>query len=202
MTPETEPADGEITQLLEAMHDGVPGASERLLPLVYAELHRLARAYMRRERPDHTLQATALINEACLRLLGQDINFQNREHFIGVAAHAMRRVLVDYARAHKADRRAGGLKRVELYDDLAIAPERLEEAALVDEALTRLAVDHPRQARVVELRYFGGLSVEQIAALLGIADRSVKRDWALARIRLARELRPGAPAPETPPGTP
>ena len=185
-----EPGNGEITQLLEALHEGVPGAAEKLLPLVYAELHRLAKAYMRRERPDHTLQATALINEAYLRLLGDDITWKNRAHFIGLAAHVMRRVLVDYARAHNADRRAGGLKRVELHEELAIAPEQLAEVALLDEALNRLAVENPRQARVVELRYFGGLSVEEAAEILGIAPRSVKRDWALARIRLARELRP------------
>jgi RNA polymerase sigma factor (TIGR02999 family) len=187
---------GEVTQLLEAMHDGDPGAAERLLPLVYAELHRLAKAYMRRERPDHTLQATALINEAYLRLLGDDIDWKNRAHFIGLAAHVMRRVLVDYARAHKADRRAGGLQRVELRDDLALSPERLDEVTLLDDAMTRLAAHNPRQARVVELRYFGGLSVEQIAELLDIAPRSVKRDWSLARIWLARDLRPEAKQPE------
>jgi RNA polymerase sigma-70 factor (ECF subfamily) len=192
-----EPGNGEITQLLEAMHEGIPGAEEKLLPLVYAELHRLARSYMRRERPDHTLQATALINEAYLRLLGDDITWKNRAHFIGLAAHVMRRVLVDYARAHNADRRAGGLKRVELQEELAIAPEQLEEVTLLDEALTRLAVEDPRQARVVELRYFGGLSVEQTAEVLGIAPRSVKRDWALARIRLARELRPESGYPDS-----
>jgi RNA polymerase sigma factor (TIGR02999 family) len=187
---------GEVTQLLEAMHDGDPGAAERLLPLVYAELHRLAKAYMRRERPDHTLQATALINEAYLRLLGDDIDWKNRAHFIGLAAHVMRRVLVDYARAHKADRRAGGLQRVELRDDLALSPERLDEVTLLDDAMTRLAAHNPRQAHVVELRYFGGLSVEQIAELLDIAPRSVKRDWSLARIWLARDLRPEAKQPE------
>ncbi|HEX3968842.1 MAG TPA: sigma-70 family RNA polymerase sigma factor [Edaphobacter sp.] len=186
---------GEVTQLLEAMHEGDLGAAEKLLPLVYTELHRLAKAYMRRERPDHTLQATALINEAYLRLLGEDVGWKNRAHFIGVAAHVMRRVLVDYARAHNADRRAGGLKRVELQEDLVISPERLDEVTLLDDAMTRLALSNPRQAKVVELRYFGGLSVEQIAQVLEIAPRSVKRDWSLARIWLFRELRPQAAPP-------
>jgi RNA polymerase sigma factor (TIGR02999 family) len=186
---------GEVTQLLEAMHDGDLRAAEKLLPLVYTELHRLAKAYMRRERPDHTLQATALINEAYLRLLGGDVDWKNRAHFIGVAAHVMRRVLVDYARAHNAERRAGGLKRVELQEELVLSPERLDEVTLLDDAMTRLALTNPRQARVVELRYFGGLSVEQIAEVLGIAPRSVKRDWSLARIWLFRELRPQPDVP-------
>jgi RNA polymerase sigma factor (TIGR02999 family) len=153
---------------------------------------------MRRERPDHTLQATALINEAYLRLAGEDIHWTNRAHFIGLAAHVMRQVLVDYARQHNAQRRAGGLHRVEMNDDLAVSPDRLDEVASIDQALTRLAAVNPRQARVVELRYFGGLSVEQIAAILQVAPRSVKRDWSLARIFLARELNPGAPTPEAP----
>lgn len=148
-------ADGEVTQLLKAMHAGDESAAERLLPLVYGELHRLAQAYMRRERPDHTLQATALINEAYLRLAGEDIDWTSRAHFVGLAAHVMRQVLVDYARAHAAERRAGHLHRVEMQDDLAISPERLDEAVALDEALTRLATENPRQARTVELRYFG-----------------------------------------------
>jgi RNA polymerase sigma-70 factor, ECF subfamily len=182
---------GQVTQLLKAMQMGDSRAAEDLLPLVYAELHRLAKAYMRRERPDHTLQATALINEAYLRLVKEDADWNNRSHFIGVAAMVMRRVLVDHARAHNADRRAGGLKRVEMSDDLVISVEQLDEVVLLDDALTKLAKEKPRQARVVELRYFGGLAVEQISDLLGIAPRSVRRDWSLARIWLFRELRPG-----------
>ena len=164
--------------------------------MVYAELHRLAKGYMRRERPDHTLQATALINEAYLRLVGEDIDWNSRAHFIGLAANVMRRVLVDYARAHNAEQRGGGLQRVEMQDELAISAEQLDEVEHLDEALKKLERENPRQARVVELRYFGGLSVEQIGALLQIAPRSVKRDWALARIWLFRELRPGAKTPE------
>jgi RNA polymerase sigma-70 factor, ECF subfamily len=181
---------GKVTQLLKAMRMGDSRAADDLLPLVYAELHRLAKAYMRRERPEHTLQATALINEAYLRLVREHADWNNRAHFIGVAANVMRRVLVDHARSHKAGRRAGGLKRVEMSDDLFISVEQLDAVALVDEALTKLAKAKPRQAQVVELRYFGGLSVEQIGDLLGIAPRSVKRDWSLARIWLFRELRP------------
>lgn len=187
---------GQVTQLLKAMRTGDSKAAETLLPLVYEELHRLAKSYMRRERPEHTLQATALINEAYLRLVHEEVDWNSRAHFIGVAAQVMRRVLVDYARAHKAERRAGGLERVEMREELAISPERLDEVALLDEALGRLEKDNPRQARVVELRYFGGLSVEEIGALLGIAPRSVKRDWSLARIWLFRELRPEAKQPE------
>jgi RNA polymerase sigma-70 factor, ECF subfamily len=187
---------GQVTQLLKAMHAGDTQAAESLLPLVYAELHRLAKGYMRRERPDHTLQATALINEAYLRLVGEDIDWNSRAHFIGLAANVMRRVLVDYARAHNAEQRGGGLQRVEMQDELAISAEQLDEVEHLDEALKKLEKENPRQARVVELRYFGGLSVEQISALLQIAPRSVKRDWALARIWLFRELRPGSKNPE------
>ena len=187
---------GEVTRLLKAMNSGDSAAAEQLLPLVYHELHRIASAYMRRERPDHTLQATALIHEAYLRLVGEEINWQDRGHFIGLAAHVMRRVLVDYARQHHAERRAGGLQRVEMEDNLAISPERLDEVLFLDRALERLKEKSPRQAQVVELRYFGGLSVEQIAAILGVAPRSVKRDWSLARMFLYRQLRPGESAPE------
>ena len=184
--------NGQVTKLLKAMHDGDSHAAESLLPLLYDELHRLARAYMRRERPDHTLQPTALINEAYLRLVGEQADWNNRAHFIGIAAQVMRRVLVDHARAHRADRRAGKLQRVEMHDDLPISAKQLEEVEDLDEALTRLAAVNERQARVVELRYFGGLSFDEIAGLLALAPRSVKRDWSLARMWLFKELRPGA----------
>jgi RNA polymerase sigma-70 factor, ECF subfamily len=189
-----EAEKGEVTQLLNNMAKGDSGAAEKLLPLVYSELHRLAASYMRRERPDHTLQATALINEAYLRLTKEDGEWNSREHFIGMAANVMRHVLVDYARAHKAKQRDGGMKRVELKEELAISPEKIEEVVALDEALTRLESLHPRQGKVVEMRYFGGLSVEQIASLLGVSERSVKRDWSLARIWLFRELEQGSAA--------
>jgi len=191
-----DPASGEVTQLLKAMRGGDSNAAEHLLPLVYNELHRLAQAYMRRERPDHTLQATALINEAYIRLIGEDIDWNSRAHFVGLASHVMRQVLVDYARAHSAQRRAGGMQRVEMEDALAIAPERLDEVVWLDDALQRLAAENARQAQVVEMRYFGGLSVDEIAAILEVSPRSVKRDWSLARIWLYRTLRPGEPVPE------
>jgi RNA polymerase sigma-70 factor, ECF subfamily len=181
--------EGQVTVLLKAMTAGDATAEERLLPLVYHELHRLARSYMRRERPDHTLQPTALINEAYLRLTGGRVDWKNREHFIGVAAQVMRRVLVDHARSHNAEMRGGGLKRVDFDEVLALSPQRAEELLALNEALDRLARLNPRQTRVVELHYFGGLSMVQIAALLHVSERSVKRDWSLARIWLFDELR-------------
>ena len=180
--------DGQVTVLLKAMKSGDPSAADKLFPLVYQELHRLAAAYMHRERKDHTLQPTALINEAYLRLAREDIDWQNHKHFIGVAANVMRRVLVDHARAHKAAMRGGGFVRVELADNIAISEERSNEVLMLDDALTRLEALNPRQAKVVELRYFGGLSVEQVASILGVAPRSVKRDWALARVWLFKEI--------------
>jgi RNA polymerase sigma factor (TIGR02999 family) len=193
--PEVGKDPGQVTQLLHAMREGDTQAADTLLPLVYKELHRLASAYMRRERPEHTLQATALIHEAYLRMAHEDVDWKNREHFIGVAAHVMRRVLVDYARAHNAEIRGGGMQRVEFVDGLAISADRIDEVLLLDEALGRLAAQNGRQARVVELRYFGGLSNEQIGELLGIAPRSVKRDWSLARLWLFHELRSKEPGP-------
>ena len=142
------------------------------------------------------MQATALINEAYLRLARQDTDWNSRDHFIGMAANVMRRVLVDYARAHKAVHRGGGMIRIEMRDDLAISAEKLNEVAALDAVLSNLESQKPRQGKVVELRYFGGLSVEQIASLLGVSARSVKRDWSLARIWLFRELGQGAaPSP-------
>jgi RNA polymerase sigma factor (TIGR02999 family) len=187
---------GQVTELLKAMANGDSEAADKLLPLVYGELHRLASSYMRRERPDHTLQATALINEAYLRLAREDTDWNSRDHFIAVAANVMRRVLVDYARAHKAEHRGGGMTRIEMRDDLAISAKKLDDVAALDAALSNLERQNPRQGKVVELRYFGGLSVEQVASLLGVSTRSVKRDWSLARIWLFRELgHSAAPSP-------
>ena len=180
---------GEVTILLRAMQSGDPTASEKLLPLVYNELHRLAESYMRRERPNHTLQPTALINETYLRLTGDTINWQNRAHFVGVAANIMRRVLVDHARAHKAGIRGGNLQRVEFEEGIAISKERSNEMLQLDDALNKLEEVNPRQAKVVELRYFGGLSVEEIAAILNIGPRTVEREWASARVWLFERIR-------------
>jgi RNA polymerase sigma-70 factor (ECF subfamily) len=191
--------DGQVTLLLKAMKNGDESAAEKLLPLVYNELHRLAKSYMRRERPDHTLQPTALINEAYLRLAQDSVDFQSRQHFIGVAANVMRRLLVDHARARNAEVRAGGLERVELEEGLMIPSERSSEVLALHDALTTLEAVDPRQAKVVELRYFGGFSVEEIGALLEISPRTVKRHWALARIWLLQQMK-NSPAPDAPPG--
>jgi RNA polymerase sigma-70 factor (ECF subfamily) len=182
------PEDGEVTLLLRAMKSGDQTASEKLLPLVYQELHRLAKAYMRRERPDHTLQPTALINEAYLRLAGDTTDWQNHSHFIAVAANVMRRVLVDHARMHNAGIRGGSLQRVEFEEGIAISSERSAEMIALDDALDELAKVSPRQAKVVELRYFAGLSVDEIGAIMKIAPRSIQRDWASARVWLFERM--------------
>ena len=182
------PEDGEVTLLLRAMKSGDQTASEKLLPLVYQELHRLAKAYMRRERPDHTLQPTALINEAYIRLAGDTTDWQNHSHFIAVAANVMRRVLVDHARMHNAGIRGGDFQRVEFEEGIAISSERSAEMIALDDALDELARVNPRQAKVVELRYFAGLSVDEIGAIMKIAPRSIQRDWASARVWLFERM--------------
>jgi RNA polymerase sigma-70 factor, ECF subfamily len=180
---------GEVTMLLRALKHGDTSAADRLLALVYTELHVLAARYMRHERPDHTLQPTALINEAYVRMVGTETDWQNHQHFIGVAATVMRRVLVDHARAHNAPKRGGDLRQVELEEGIAFSNERSIEVLAVDEALTELAKVSPRQAEVVELRYFAGLPDEQIAAHLNISIRSVQRDWLLAKVWLSERVR-------------
>ena len=179
---------GDITLLLRAMKNGDAHAAEQLLPLVYNELHRLAKGYMRRERSDHTLQPTALINEAYLRLARDAVDWQSRQHFIGVAANVMRRLLVDHARAHNAEMRAGDLERVEFEEGFVLSRERSKEVIALHDALGTLEGLDPRQAKVVELRYFGGFSVEEIGEILEISPRSVKRHWALARIWLLKHM--------------
>jgi len=179
----------EITDLLDQMSGDDPRATSELMERVYAELHRLAAGYMRRERGDHTLQTTALVHEAYLRLIGQrDIAWQNRSHFLGVAAQMMRRVLVDHARAHLCRRRGGLQKKVSL-DEMCISP-RTHSADLValDEALTRLAQTDARQAEIVELRFFGGLTTEETARTLGISTKTVNRDWLVAQAWLRGEI--------------
>jgi RNA polymerase sigma-70 factor (ECF subfamily) len=181
--------EGQVTLLLKAMKNGDESAAGELLPLVYNELHRLAKSYMQRERPDHTLQATALINEAYLRLSRDCVDWQSRQHFIGVAANVMRRLLVDHARAHNAQARAGGLQRVDLEEGLMISGERSGEVLALHDALTALEAVDQGQAKVVELRYFGGFSVEEIGQILGMSPRTVKRHWALARIWLLKQMK-------------
>ncbi|MBV6521211.1 MAG: hypothetical protein MNPFHGCM_01343 [Gemmatimonadaceae bacterium] len=169
-------------------------ASERLFSLVYAELHDLAVHYMRSERSDHTLQPTALVHEAFLRLYGQrDTSWKNRSHFFGIASQAMRRILVDHARRRRANKREGG-DRITLDESVAEAPQRSVDMIALDDALVELAALDARQARVVELRYFGGLDIEQTAEALGVSAATVKRDWTFARAFLQRAMdaaRPG-----------
>ena len=179
----------DVTGLLVAWSDGEAAASGRLMEAVYAELRGLARGYLRRERRDHSLPPTALVHEAYLKLVDQRrVRWQNRAHFFAIAAHVMRRLLVDHARAHRAIKRGAGLK-VPLDDvDGGIDPLDIDVLAL-DVALERLAAIDKRQSRQVELRFFGGLTSDEIAAVIGVAPRTVKRDWALAKAWLSRELR-------------
>jgi RNA polymerase sigma-70 factor (ECF subfamily) len=181
---------GEVTLLLAEMKLGRGDALARLMPLVYAELRRLAGHYLRGERIDHTLQPTALVHEAFLRLVGQDrANWQHRGQFIGVAARVMRRILVDYARQRAASKRAGSAVSL---DEERFSPgagmDRTEEILAVDEVLDRLAELDPQQAQIVELRYFAELSVEETAEALEISSRTVKRDWAMAKAWLRAQL--------------
>ena len=181
---------GEVTQLLRAWSDGDADAFDRVLPLVYEELHRMAARYLVGERSSVSLQTTALINELCLRLLGWDsVRWQNRGHFFGVSARMMRRVLVDIARRRRAERRGGpNVVRVPLDGVDVAASEPSADLLAVDMALEMLASEDPRKAQVVELRFFGGLSVEETAEALGISVRTVHTDWALARAWLYRTL--------------
>lgn len=184
------PNAGEVTGLLRAWSDGDAQAFERVLPLVYAELHRIAARCLVGERAAISLQATALVNEVCLRLLGWDaVRWENRGHFFGVSAQMMRRVLVDIARRRRAERRGGlGVVRVSLDAVELSVSEPSTDLIAIDLALEALALEDPRKARVVELRFFGGLSVEETAAVLGVSVRTVHTDWALARAWLYRRL--------------
>ncbi len=179
----------EVTQLLLAWRNGDEAAFDQLLPLVYDELRRMARHHMRRERRDHTLQTSALVHEAYLRLLDHEgIDWQNRAHFFGLAAQAMRRVLVDYARRRNFAKRSGAAQRVMLEEAASLAEERAAEVVALDDALQGLAQFDPRKSRVVELRYFGGLSIEETAEVLGIAAATVVRDWNTAKAWLWQEM--------------
>jgi len=180
---------GEVTRLLLNWSHGDESARESLLPLVYAELHRLAAAHLRRERADHTLQPTALVHEAYLKLVGErSVDWRGRSHFFGVAAKLMRRILVDHARTRLAGKRGGGGVRVTLTDTLALSQERPDALLALDEGLARLAAMDPQQGQVVELRAFAGLSVDETAAALAISPATVKRDWAVAKAWLLREM--------------
>ena len=185
-------SSAEITELLRRWSDGDAEAFDRVLPLVYDELHRLAARYLAGERAMPTLQPTALVNEVCVRLLGWDtVKWNNRGHFFGVSAQMMRRVLVDIARRRQAERRGGGSVRLPLDGIDVAATEPTADVLEVDAALERLAADDPRKARVVELRFFGGLSAEETAEALGLSVRTVHADWAFARAWLYRYLTSG-----------
>jgi len=178
-----------ITQLLVAWSEGDRAALDKLVPLVHAELRRIARNYMRGERKDHTLQTTALINEAYMRLVDQKhVRWQNRSHFLAIASELMRRILVDYARRRQYQKRGGGALQVSLSDAAGLANERSLDLVALDEALKSLAEIDERRSRVVELRFFGGLSIEETAEVLKVSATTVERDWTIAKAWLHKTL--------------
>ena len=174
--------------MLRSVSAGDGAAAGELLELVYGELRSLAQRYLARERVDHTLQPTALVHEAYLRLIDQDVAWQGRAHFVGVAAQSMRRILVDHARGVNRLKRSGGLKRVELPDELAKGEEPTLDIVALDDALAELSAQSERLGRIVELRFFGGLELQAIAELLGLSERTVRRDWRFARAWLTERL--------------
>ncbi|MBI1787039.1 MAG: sigma-70 family RNA polymerase sigma factor [Acidobacteria bacterium] len=183
------PSTHQITKLLRDWSGGDPSALDQLTPLVYEELRRLAAAYLRRERPDHTLQATALIHEAYLRLIDQkDQRWENRAHFFGIAAHLMRLILVDHARVHRAAKRGFGESPLPLEEALVMSVDRTEELLALEEALTALAAFDERKCRMIELRFFGGLGPEETAKVLGVSVPTVHRELKLAKAWLRRQL--------------
>lgn len=184
-----EPAAHDITQLLRAWSGGDQGALEKLTPLVYEELHRAAHRYMSRERPGHTLQTTALVNEVYLRLVDvRGVTWQDRTHFLALCARLMRRVLTDFARSRGYVKRGGDSPHVALDEALLVSPEPPTDLVALDEGLNALAAIDPRKSQVVELRFFGGLNVQETAEVLKVSTETVKRDWRLARVWLLREM--------------
>jgi RNA polymerase sigma factor (TIGR02999 family) len=183
------PTPKTVTQLLVDWGNGNQAALETLMPLVYEELHRLARRHIGRERPGHTLQTSALVNEAYLRLVDQrNVHWQNRAQFFSIASRLMRRILVDHARARQFAKRGGGLRRVSLDEAAVVSQNRAADLIALDDALTNLAAVDPRKCQVVELRFFGGLSVEEIATIVGVSPVTVMRDWSTAKAWLHREI--------------
>jgi RNA polymerase sigma factor (TIGR02999 family) len=183
------PSPASVTELLRAWSEGDDAALDRLVPLVEAELRRLARGYLGRERRGHTLQTTALVNEAFLRLTdARRVRWQDRAHFLGIAARLMRRVLVDYARRRGFQKRGGGAQQVTLDEGLVVAPDPAFDIVALDRALEALAQVDVRKSQVIELRFFGGLTVEEAAEVLNVSSDTVKRDWRLAKLWLLREL--------------
>ncbi len=186
-------APADVTQLLIAWSNGDQVARERLMSLVYEELHRLARRFMRNESPGHTLQTSALVNEAFIRLVDQrNVHWQNRSHFFCIAAQMMRRILVDHARNRKFAKRGGGAVKLSLEEGLIVSDERSKEVVAVHEALEGLAKIDQRQAQIVELKFFGGLGNEEAAAVLAVSPGTVARDWTMAKAWLRREITKGA----------
>ena len=185
----TPPSTHDVTRLLRDWRNGDQQALEKLTSLVYDELRRLARNYLRRERPDHTLQATALINEAYLQLIGrQQTDWQNRAHFIGVAATLMRSILVDHARAHVAAKRGGGGQALPLDEVIEVPGKNAPDVIALDDALTDLARRDERKSRIIELRYFGGLSIEEIVEVTGLSIATIRRDLRMAEAWLGRQI--------------
>ena len=182
-------ASAKVTQLLMELSGGNRAAVDELIPLVYQELKRIAGGQLRNERPGHTLQATGLVHEAYMKLVDQRaVSWQNRAHFFGVAAQVMRRILLDYAKSKHRDKRGGKLHHTSLDEGLVVSEDRTSDLVLIDAALTRLEQLDARQAKVVELRFFGGLSVEETAEAMGISTPTVKREWAMAKAWLYQEL--------------
>ena len=187
-TPDARPR-GEVTRALLELSAGDRGAFDRLMPLVYGELHSLAGSALRRERPDHTLSATGLTHEAWLRLVEVDrVSWRDRAHFLGACAQTMRRVLIDHARMKRAGKRGAGARAITIENVVVAADERPDELLALDEALTRLAQLSERQAKVIECRFYAGMSVEETGEALGISPATVKREWTAARAWLNREL--------------
>ncbi len=190
MPDDPQPSKAAVTGLLMAYGQGDRQALDRLLPLVYSQLHLIAERRLRRERADHTLNATALVHEAYLKLMDVDkVSWQNRAHFFAIASRVMRQILIGYARRHNAEKRGGGTPDTLLEGKEISLDERAEELLALDEALTRLAAFDERLARVVEYRFFGGLTIEEAAAVLEVSSMTVKRDWTKAKAWLYRELR-------------
>jgi RNA polymerase sigma factor (TIGR02999 family) len=182
----------DITKLLLDWSSGDREAFDRLAPLVYDELRKLAHRYMRRERPDHTLQTTALVNEAYIRLVDQkSVRWQNRAHFFAIAARMMRRILVDYARARRYDKRGGAARHVSFDEGAVCAPERVADLVAIDDALMSLSAHDSRKSEIVTLRFFGGLSIEEVAEVLGISRTTVQREWRAAKAWLYHALSGG-----------
>jgi RNA polymerase sigma-70 factor, ECF subfamily len=182
----------EVTRLLLAWHNGDQEALERLAPLVYEELRRMAHCYMRRERPDHTLQTSALVNEAFIRLIDcRQVDWQNRAHFFGIAAQMMRQILIDHARRHARTRRGGALRQVSFEETAIVSVERAAELIALDDALDDLATFDLSKSRIVEMRFFGGLTNEEVGDVLGMSLRTVEREWRKAKAWLRHAISKG-----------